>query len=634
LYRLTSIDIHGIALNKTGRRRWYQVKLDSSNSPTSAIACLLRALVGVSFCFAMLSGFALASAADANVKVMSFNVWRSDEKTAAELTKLGNAMIASGANIIGLQELESSKLATLVSQLTTATGKTWYSSSMSTTDEQILSTYPILQQAAAVTQPNANLPSVWGAQFEITPGHNAWIFNGHLTPNPYQPYFLRDGTLAQNEAAVIASANAARGADVTSLLSGINGSGALAENVPIFITGDFNEPSHLDWTQAAANATSRTFDLKVAWPASSTIVQADYQDSFRAIHPDPVAKPAYTWTPGVPSADSNVTPPTIAANEVHDRIDFVYYRGANVTPTGSMNLSYPDGDPSTDVGVPGYNSDHRGVVSDFTVGGLTGSKLTFSKLSGSNGTLVSQNYGDRLVTSPNIVASYAAPSGVGEWKFWEQGNWNKGGVGFLDSGSGSQATGTANYELTLTPDTGFGVKLTGFDLIDFTTAGETTGHTVNWTLKNGSGAVLYSGIASVPDDGTLHIETAMTNPLFGSLTLLLQHMSGTDNLLAIDNIAFQQVAAVAGDFDSDGDVDGADFVAWQTNFPKATGATRAQGDADNDGDVDGADFVVWQTNFPYNPSPGISQVPEPSAGTLLAGIGLISAVRWAMTFVR
>jgi hypothetical protein len=77
-----------------------------------------------------------------------------------------------------------------------------------------------------------------------------------------------------------------------------------------------------------------------------------------------------------------------------------------------------------------------------------------------------------------------------------------------------------------------------------------------------------------------------------------------------------------GDFDGDGDVDGADFVAWQTNFPKSTGATLAQGDADGDGDVDGADFVVWQTNFPFTPSPGASPVPEP--GTLL--LAAISAV--------
>jgi hypothetical protein len=79
--------------------------------------------------------------------------------------------------------------------------------------------------------------------------------------------------------------------------------------------------------------------------------------------------------------------------------------------------------------------------------------------------------------------------------------------------------------------------------------------------------------------------------------------------------------AVPGDFDGDNDVDGADFVAWQTNFPKQTGGTLETGDADNDGDVDGADFVVWQTNFPY-PS-GAAVVPEPSAFLLAAIAGMI-----------
>jgi hypothetical protein len=81
-----------------------------------------------------------------------------------------------------------------------------------------------------------------------------------------------------------------------------------------------------------------------------------------------------------------------------------------------------------------------------------------------------------------------------------------------------------------------------------------------------------------------------------------------------------------GDFDGDGDVDGADFVAWQTNFPKETGAVLADGDADNDGDVDGADFVVWQTNFPFTPGPGASPVPEPQALLLLLSGGVLAAL--------
>jgi hypothetical protein len=84
------------------------------------------------------------------------------------------------------------------------------------------------------------------------------------------------------------------------------------------------------------------------------------------------------------------------------------------------------------------------------------------------------------------------------------------------------------------------------------------------------------------------------------------------------------VTPVAGDFDGDGDVDGADFVVWQTHFPQESGATLNDGDGDNDGDVDGADFVIWQTNFPFPPSPGVAPVPEPAAWILLTIGGLIA----------
>jgi hypothetical protein len=71
-----------------------------------------------------------------------------------------------------------------------------------------------------------------------------------------------------------------------------------------------------------------------------------------------------------------------------------------------------------------------------------------------------------------------------------------------------------------------------------------------------------------------------------------------------------------GDFDGDGMVNGSDFAAWQSNFPKATGATLAMGDADSDGDVDGADFVIWQINFSSTNATTI--IPEPMSMTSAA----------------
>jgi hypothetical protein len=90
-----------------------------------------------------------------------------------------------------------------------------------------------------------------------------------------------------------------------------------------------------------------------------------------------------------------------------------------------------------------------------------------------------------------------------------------------------------------------------------------------------------------------------------------------------------EVAALAGvvtgDFDGDGDVDGADFVAWQTNFPLPSGATSAMGDADFDGDVDGADFASWQEKFPAG-SMATAAVPEPSGAAAISLLGLISYI--------
>ena len=48
---------------------------------------------------------------------------------------------------------------------------------------------------------------------------------------------------------------------------------AISSGSPVFLTGDFNEPSHLDWTQAAANA-GLHFGKKVDWPTSHAVVNA------------------------------------------------------------------------------------------------------------------------------------------------------------------------------------------------------------------------------------------------------------------------------------------------------------------------------------------------------------------------
>jgi hypothetical protein len=80
---------------------------------------------------------------------------------------------------------------------------------------------------------------------------------------------------------------------------------------------------------------------------------------------------------------------------------------------------------------------------------------------------------------------------------------------------------------------------------------------------------------------------------------------------------------VPGDFDSDGDVDGNDFLVWQGGFGIPSGATSADGDADSDGDVDGNDFLIWQSNFGASAEGGTSHVTVPELATLPLGVACL-----------
>jgi hypothetical protein len=76
---------------------------------------------------------------------------------------------------------------------------------------------------------------------------------------------------------------------------------------------------------------------------------------------------------------------------------------------------------------------------------------------------------------------------------------------------------------------------------------------------------------------------------------------------------------VAGDYDYDRDVDGADFLLWQRDFGSTTNLA-----ADGDGSlvVDDADLNVWKTSFGASATAVIAAVPEPSALVLLATAAL------------
>jgi endonuclease/exonuclease/phosphatase family metal-dependent hydrolase len=210
---------------------------------------------------------------------------------------------------------------------------------------QVISKFPI------VDPPDADGRYVY---VELAPGAVIAISNVHLPSDPYGPYAVRDGSTPED---VIRLENETRLPAIEERLAVLPD--LVAAGIPTFLTGDFNAPSHLDWTEAAVG-TRPHIRYPLAWPVSTAIEDAGFRDTYREIHPDPVTHPGLTWWAGRPIVDDY---PDHA--DPQDRIDIIYAAGE--ARTTAVAIAGEVGGPQVDISVDPWGTDHRAVLSTFTV---------------------------------------------------------------------------------------------------------------------------------------------------------------------------------------------------------------------------------------------------------------------------
>ena len=271
------------------------------------------------------------------LRVMTFNIWIGGAAGKQPLKQTTEAIIKARADIVGMQETmhrssDSSKII--------ADSLGWYHFAQGG-NTSILSRYPIKE----------NTPNRWGTAIELNEETQIYFFNVHFRPSPYQPYQLKkipygNAPFINTAEEAIEWATKARGDQVDRMLSEVIP--AVKTRSPVFVTGDFNEPSFQDWTRAAAK--QKIVPLPVQYPATLKVTQAGLIDTFRKAHPDEIANRGYTWT--------NTTKPN-DPKDFHDRIDFVFCAGAKIIKSELVG----ENDANVDIMLSPWPSDHRAVVS-------------------------------------------------------------------------------------------------------------------------------------------------------------------------------------------------------------------------------------------------------------------------------
>lgn len=312
------------------------------------VACLLAVLLGTA-----------PAHAETTLRVMSYNIWGGGGNEAKGIDETVAVLRAANPDIVGIQEtmLEGDDCTadacpplgnSVVRALAEALGYHYYDQTGTNAvlwANAVISRYPI----------GPATPNQLGVPIDVN-GTTVWLFNIHHDDEPYQPYQLLGieygpAPFIKTEAEAVDYAQRTRGAGMALLKADM---AAAVGAAAVFVTGDFNEPSHLDWTEAAVAAGRHP--VKVEWPTTKRLTDQGFVDAYRAVHPDPVAKPAYTWTPRYDEA---------ATDDHPDRIDFVFVRGAGVTVRDAAIVG-EDG-PRSDLAVMPWPSDHRAVLAEVTL---------------------------------------------------------------------------------------------------------------------------------------------------------------------------------------------------------------------------------------------------------------------------
>lgn len=283
------------------------------------------------------------------LKIMTFNTWHGGNSVDYGVEKIVDAINQSGADIIGFQEVPDPAV-----KVADKLGNGWYyyqkqNLQYGQYDTSIVSRYPIYDAF--------DIDGVKGvaALIRLPSGQKALVMNNHLWHDPYGPYWAHFDNRSVSD--IISMEESARGQEIQASLAKLKS--YMDAGIPVFLIGDFNAPSHLDWTE---NTKSSHNGYVVEWPISKRVEQAGLLDSYRVVHPNPVESPGNTWSPIYPNGYSYGGTPY----EPQDRIDFIYYKG-NIQVTDSKVIVVGNPKPYGQHRDNLYPSDHASVLSSFIV---------------------------------------------------------------------------------------------------------------------------------------------------------------------------------------------------------------------------------------------------------------------------
>lgn len=265
------------------------------------------------------------------LRVLQFNVWLGGTEVPGGRAGIIDTIATVAPDVVMLSESDPALVAGILADLA-ARGLTYFDN-QSPTDPAVISRYPIVEHQYFSSWSKAVI-DVEGTLVAAYAGHLEYRYYANYLPRGYgggTPEPLETSEYGWDEiptgpitdAALIARINAASGRTAVTQEVLADAAEERARGRLTVLAGDFNEPSHRDWTRRTRNLYDHN-GVVMEWSTTKAIEDAGFRDSYRDIYPDPVRTPGFTWPSDNPGAATSQLTWAPKADE-RDRIDFIFY---------------------------------------------------------------------------------------------------------------------------------------------------------------------------------------------------------------------------------------------------------------------------------------------------------------------
>ncbi len=316
------------------------------------------------------------------ITLLQFNIWQEGTIIEGGYQAIVNEIDRTDADFIMLSEVRNYNNTRFCDRIVASLkekGKNYYS--FYSYDSGLLSKYPITDSVSVFPE-NEDHGSIYKLVTDIN-GQRVAVYTAHLDYLDCTYYEVRgydgntwrelDAPLTDLDKIIERNKKSQRDDAIKKFIADakvekLNGS-------LIFLGGDFNEPSHLDWVESTKDMRDHQ-GLVIPWTVTTLLEQNGYKDAYRTYFPDPVEYPGFTY----PSDNKDISVDKLSwapkADE-RERIDYIFYyphhkltlkSAAILGPKSSIYRNQRTPDKRLDAFVEPLDiwpSDHKGVIAEF-----------------------------------------------------------------------------------------------------------------------------------------------------------------------------------------------------------------------------------------------------------------------------